>query len=542
MTVTTFERGPVGDEPGRPKGHSLDVGRAVGGAALILTLGNLSGSVLGFIRQAVIGAAFGANHRTDAFYAASIVPQMFYDLTIGAAISAALIPTFTEIVERDGRDALWRLLGNVLAIAWLVLLAVVVALLLVARPFVSLLVIGVQPSARGVELVRLLVPTLFFLGTSAIFLSTLYSLRRFAVPAFAPGLYHLGIIAGALGLARSFGIVALPIGALAGSAAQAVVQAGAVLRLRPTMRIRPTLTPEVRRILRLYLPVAAGLIVSIVGQIIDVQFKLHLRAGGLVAMQFATTYTQFPIGIAVAALSFAVLPTLSSHAAFHRPQEFKKTLALGIRFVLFLTLPAAAGYIALGSPIIALLNQHGQFHASDTQHAATALAGYAIQIPFVGVDQLLIFAFYARRNTVTPMLVGVLGVCVYVVSAFILLPRLQILGLALANTLQNSLHALILLVILVGAIGGLGARDILPSVGRSLAATAVMWIAAWGALSGVGGVLTTHNGPAFRLVDVALPMCAAVIAYLGSHAVLRSQELNLLVSLLRERGPALRKR
>src|SRR5207245_7928262 len=104
------------------------------------------------------------------------------------------------------------------------------------------------------------------------------------------------------------------------------------------------LTPDVRRILRLYLPVAAGLIVSIVGQVIDIGFKSELNRGGITAMQLATTLTQFPIGIAVSAMSFAILPSLSVAAASAHMEEFKSTLTLGMRLVLFLTIPAAVGY------------------------------------------------------------------------------------------------------------------------------------------------------------------------------------------------------
>ena len=218
-----------------------------------------------------------------------------------------------------------------------------------------------------------------------------------------------------------------------------------------------------------------------------------------------------------------------------RGESFKETLAFGIRFVLFLTLPAAAGYLVLSTPIVALILQHGAFTHADTLRVATALVGYAIQIPFVGIDQLLIFAFYARRNTVTPMLVGVLGVGVYVASALALMPRLQILGLALANTLQNSLHAVVLLVLLLAAIGRFGDRAMLRSIGLSLAAAVVMSIVAVGCsallqAAGVsGGALTG------RFLEVVVPILFASATYIGLQAAVGSQELGLVVDVVRTR-------
>ena len=117
-------------------------------------------------------------------------------------------------------------------------------------------------------------------------------------------------------------------------------------------------------------------------------------------------------------MSFAVLPSISSDAAFQRMDAFKDTLAAGMRLVLFLTIPAALGLIALSTPIVSLVYQHHALTAADASHISTALNGYAIQIPFVGIDQMLIFSFYARKDTLTPMLVGVAGVLIYIISAW----------------------------------------------------------------------------------------------------------------------------
>ncbi|MGH2447976.1 MAG: murein biosynthesis integral membrane protein MurJ [Chloroflexota bacterium] len=517
-------------------------GGAIGTAALIIMLGNLSSSILGFVRQFVIAGVFGATHATDAFYAAALLPQMFYDLTIGAAVSAALIPTFTQIVQTRGREELWNTFGGVIVLAWIVLAVVVGALVAAARPVMQVLLLGYQHRhlaaatfdlAEGIA--RILVPTLLFLGTSAVLLSVLYALRRFRAPAFASGLYHVGVICGALLLARPLGILALPVGALAGSAAQAAVQIPPLVRAGFDFRPRLTFTPEIRKIILLYAPVAAGLVISLVGQVIDIGFKSELEKGTITEMLYATTLTQFPIGIAVAALGFAILPTISADAVLGRTAEFKTTLSAGIRLVLFLTIPAAAGYLALATPIVGLLFQHGHLDQHEANRVSLALVGYAIQIPFVGVDQLLIMAFYARKNTLTPMLVGVAGVGIYVISALLLMPRLNLLGLALANTIQNSLHAAILVVLLVASIGAFHSRALMVSAGKSLAASIVSAIAAAGL-----ALLIAHSVPGRGLAErglaVIVPVAVAVAIYVGISAALRSDELRAVFRLLRSLG------
>ncbi len=516
-------------------------GKAIGTAALILMAGNLSGSLLGSVRQIVMGDVFGATSQTSAFVAASIVPQMFYDLVIGAAISAALIPTFTEIRERRGLEALWRTVGSVMGLAWLVLIALICVLFLGARPLMDLILWGFQVKGvtrsldLGVEMARVLVPSLFFLGTSAVLLASLYSLRRFAVPAFAPGLYHLGVIAGALLLAGPLGILALPVGALVGSVCQAGVQTAALLRAHPHVRPRLELSPDVKRILRLYLPVAAGLLISIGGQIIDIIFKSTLHDTGAIAdMLYATVLTQFPIGIAVAGLSFAVLPSISADAALQRMDRYKDTLAAGIRLALFLTIPAAIGYLTLSVPIVSLLYQHHHFTHHDTLQTAAALTGYAIQIPFVGLDQMLIFSFYARKDTLTPMLVGVVCVGIYVAAALLLKPGLQILGLALANTIQNSVHGLILLALLFSTIGGLYNRGIVRSVLSSLVAGAGMGAVAVGLATWIGRAYP-GGGFGHQSLDALVPVVAGACVYVGLAHLLRSDELTFVMAMLPRR-------
>ncbi len=520
--------------------NAIRSGKAIGAAAIVLMAANLSGSLLGYARIAVIVAVFGENRATDAFFAASIIPQMFYDLTIGAAVSAALIPIFTEISGKRGPKALVEVAGSVLGLAWVLLATVTVALVFAAHPLMVAILARnhSQLNAAGIDdavrVVRVLVVTLFFLGTSAVLLSLLYSVRRFTVSGFAPGLYHIGIIVAALLLARPLGILALPIGAVAGAASQAAVQTPSLLRYVGRVRPRLRITPEVRHILRIYAPVAAGLLVSVAGQIIDLGFKWQLGSAGVTEMSNATVLTQFPIGIAVAGLSYAILPTISADAAFNRMADFKGTLASGMRLVLFLTIPAAIGYLALATPICALVFQHHKVTGGETHQTALALIGYAIQIPFVGLDQLLIFSFYARKNTVTPMLVGVLGVGVYVVTALILLPRLHILGLALANTTQNSVHALILLALLLGAIGSLRGTHLVRGVGKTLVAAGAMAIVV-GLLSWVLQSEFSSGHLLVRALQVLVPMALGAALYLGVAGLLDSDELRIFRRMLAQR-------
>jgi putative peptidoglycan lipid II flippase len=195
----------------------------------------------------------------------------------------------------------------------------------------------------------------------------------------------------------------------------------------------------------LYVPVALGLVISQVGIAIDRNLASRTGEQSIAWMQNATTLVQFPLGLVAVAVSTAVLPSLSRLASSAEMVRFRRTLGMGLRIVMLLVVPAAVGLLVTATPVIALVFEHGAFGSYDTLHTAQALRLYLIGLPFAAIDQLLIFAFYARKDTRTPVMVGVLGVLIYLAVAITLLVPMGMLGLVLANSVQLSAHALVML-------------------------------------------------------------------------------------------------
>lgn len=521
------------------------VGTTIASAAFLIMLGNVASRLLGLVREQVIVALFGRTGITDAFVASITVPTMVYDLVVGGAVSAALIPVFSQYAAGDDQRALSRVAGSVLTIAFLVLLACVIVLWLLADGLMSFLGIGFAPQyqALAVDLVRLALPAVIFLGLSGIFSALLYARQIFVYSAFSVAAYNAGIILAALLLAATLGPASLVLGVLLGALLQVVLQLPGLrgLRLRPALDLGH---PGVRRVLVLYAPVALGLVVSQVGVVIDRNLASQAGEGAMTGMRLATTLVQLPLGLVVTAASYAVLPSLSRFAAgllgdgeeaddpAAAVEAYRTTLLMGIRFCLFFILPAMVGLIALREPVIALLFQHGEFGADDTVQTAWILLFYLPQLPFVALDQLLIFAFYARKNTLTPMLVGVLGVGVYLVAGVSLLEPMKAAGLALANTLQHTVHALVLFVLLERAVGGLAGWGLWRPLGRLVLAAGFCGLTLYVLMPPLAGLfdLATLGGQAFYLLLATLVGGAA---YLVAGFVLRCEELSLARNLLR---------
>jgi len=444
----------------------------------------------------VIAYLFGATGLVSVFRVAATIIQTLYDFLVGGMVSAALVPVFSDYATR--REELWRVASIVINTLALFLALAVLVLEFFAPQLVWLLGSGYDAELQraAVEMLRLVLPAVFFLGMSGIVTGLLYALKRFTFPAFTTAAYNAGIILVALALTPLFGITSLIVGILVGSAAQVLLQLPALREARYHFAIDFT-HPALRKILQLYAPVVAGLSISVVSVVIDRNLASHTGAQSLAWMQNATVLVQLPLGLVATAVSFAILPTLSSQSSVfsiqysvsssrtteHRTlntEHFQSTLAFGIKLVLLLVLPATVGLFVLARPIVALLFERGAFTPADTTATALALQCYLFGLPFAAIDQPLVFAFYARKKTLLPNLVQFVAVAIYLVVALALMRPLGFIGLVLANSAMLTGHALMMLGLTHARLGGLGGQGVLALTLKVLVASGAMGAVVFG--------------------------------------------------------------
>jgi putative peptidoglycan lipid II flippase len=505
-------------------------------------LGNLLSSLLGMVRLQVISGLFGQGEETGAFFAALKIPQQFFDLLVGGAISGALIPTFVDHSAPEKRRDLWRIFSTILNLVAIVTALVTVLLILLAPLYLSLLV-AYQGEAFSltVTLTRLILPSLCILGLFAVGSALLYALRSVIFASWANGLYHVGIILGAaigvILLRQHYGIYGAALGVVFGALAEVALVGVGLARLGIRYRLVLDLKhPAVRQIMRLYAPVALGLVITVLGQQIDLRLATGTGAQNLSALAAASALIGFPTGLVAAALSFAILPALTAHATAGNDAEFKRTLRLGIKLGLLLMIPAMVGLDVLRLPIVAILLRHGAFTLDDVERTGLALLNYSYQLPFLVLDQLLIAAFYARKNTLTPVLIGMLGWTFYLLVALPLVGKIGMPVLAFGQSVQNSAHALILLFLLRRAIGPLAGEGLLAALGKICLASAIMGVVCWGLLQLVG-LSTLFNLQHFsgQLLTVVITAGGGALVYFALVHVFGLEEVRLLGGIVRRR-------
>ncbi len=525
MTESLLTERPIAEET-----------RGIARSASIIALGNVASRVLGLVRDTVKSHYFGATGAVSAYELAVIVPVTVYDLLIGGMVSSALVPVFSEYLAREKKEELWRLAGALLTLATLVMAAFVLLIQFTAPAIAAFMAPDYSPELRAlfIQLLRVLVFSLFFLSLSAVLTGLLYALKRFTLPTFTAALFNLGIVLGALALHKQLGVRSLAIGLLVGSALQVAVQLpglrGVSLRLRLDWR-----HAGLRQIGRLYAPIILGLVISNLAVLISAKLIAATGEQSVAWNDYATSLMQFPLGLVVTAVSVAILPTLSQKAVISE-SEFKATLAQGLKLVMALIIPAVVGMILLARPINALLYEHGTFTARDTEVVSLVLRVQMIGVFFAAIDQPLIFAFYARKDTLTPALVGMAGVSAYLLIALAIsrVRPLTLIDLVAANDAQLAAHALVMLALFRRRLGGFGDATVWATFAKAALAALGMGALAAGTLIGVRAI-GLPPGLGARSLNVILPGAVGVLVYFGLAARLNIVEVRLAVDLIRKR-------
>jgi putative peptidoglycan lipid II flippase len=465
---------------------------------------------------------FGNGQAASAFELAANVPTQFYDLLAGGMLSSALVPTLSALAAREADDEASRrhfgeLLGALIGL-FSMGLAIVVGLLWLSAEAIARFIGGGPNQDAGLValLLRITIPAILFLNLSGVVSAALFARHRFGYTAFTATTFNLTLIACMVLLESYMGVAALAVGLLAGSIAQILIQIPGLRGLPVRVSLNWRL-PGVKQVIRLFLPVAGGLVLAQIAVQTSFVVAGRISAEGPATMRYAAQVIQFPLGMVVTAVSAAILPSLSAADG----ESFKSTLAQGLRLVWVLIAPASVGLYVLATPVVALLFQHGAFTAESTAYTALALRAAVPGLLFAALDTPLIFAFYARRDTRTPTLIGLVSTGCYLIAVAGLawldragLRPFTLYELILANSLKTGLDAALMGVFLWRKIGGLGDRGMLALIVKAglsalLMGSAVSWIAS---------ALHRHFGLE-TLIDQAIVTLTPALVGIGSYAL-----------------------
>lgn len=438
--------------------------------------------ILGFIRDIVFAGFFGTSMIAQAFVVAFRIPNTMRDLVGEGAMNSAVVPVLSEYKAlRDDKEFVHasRVLFNV-ALATLSVLTVLGIIFspLIVRIIAPGFMADPEKFRMTVTLNRVMFPYLILVGLTAYSMGILNSLKHFAAPAFGPCLMNLILIASTVWLFPRIGAMGLAIGVLAGGFVQLAVNIPFMYRNGISINIRDGFRhAAVNRIGKLLLPRALGSAVYQVNIFVDMilaSLPMIVGAGGVAALYYANRLIQFPLAIFALALAQAALPKMSREYASNDITRMKETLSFSLRAVFFVMAPASFGLAMLGEPIIRLLFQRGAFTSYSTAITQSALFFYAFGLlAFAGI-KLLVAAFYSMHDTMTPVKTAFAAVIINIIFNLILVWPMKLGGLALATSISASFNFIMLYVLLRAKLGDFGAKIMIDSFLRVLAASLVM--------------------------------------------------------------------
>jgi putative peptidoglycan lipid II flippase len=424
---------------------------SVARASIVMIGALIASRILGWLRLSVIGATFGATPQLDAFMAAFKIPNALFELLVAGALASAFIPVFAGYLAKEREKEAWHVASSVMNVLILSLMGLS-ALMWLAAPWLvpTIVAPGFKDDPAQLELTihltRIMLLSPIFMGLSALVTGVLQSYRQFLAGAIAPLVYNGVQILFALFLAPFLKIDALAYGVVAGAAMMFLVQVPELTFRRTKYELTLDLSHTgVREVFLLAGPRTLGLGAVQIVFFVDTFLASFMPTGSLTALNYAFQLMLLPLGVFSIAISAAIFPTLSHYASLGQAAKMRDTLQQGIRWILFLTLPTAIVMVVLRRPIVNLLFQYGAFGPAARELVQAAFLYYALGLAGHALVQILARAYYATRDTTTPVALTLVSIGANVILSVTLAPIMGINGLALANSVATLAEAALLL-------------------------------------------------------------------------------------------------
>ncbi len=485
----------------------------------VVSLLTVVSRVLALGRDSLSASIFGDSILNSAFLTAFRLPNLFRRLLGEGSLTAAFLPTLQDELHGNGEQGAYALLNKV--VSWLVV---------ITGALVGLAMLGLSQSRRltghedkwylVADLAVFLFPYLFFVCVAAALNATLNVFHRFTEPALSPIWLNLAMIASLGGAGLHFAQTPmgemhwLCAGVLVGGFLQMAVPAAVLVRAGWRPQPDFALSPRMREIAALMAPGFFGTAIYQVNIYVGSLLAYAISDSAATWMFYANRLMELPIGVFAIAVSTVIYPLIARHAVERNFTAMAEDYRKGIRLILIINVPAAVGLALLSEPITRVLFRHGEFTADAAHSMAGLLVLFAVGMPFFSVVNLTVRAFYAVKDTMTPVRIAVVDFIVNLVLSLSLRHWLGATGLVLASTTAIIVQTLLLTRALTRKLPEMRFAPLWPTVGKIVMAALVMGLVVGGAWHGLQGA---GFGP--RLRDV-LALVVLIPLGAGSYALL----------------------
>ncbi|WP_271400419.1 murein biosynthesis integral membrane protein MurJ [Salinicoccus roseus] len=504
-------------------------------SVVIMVVFSLISSLLGFLREALIAAKFGAGIESDAFFIA-LTATTLLTLMITKTINTTMIPVFSEIEVKEGKSGKIKHVNNFLNVVFIVSIVIILLGWIFAPVIIRLLAFGFQGSQfeLAVLLMRIGLPAIFFAGTLGVLRGFLQSELKFIESATTQLPFNLVYIFFLVFLASIFGIKGLMITSVLAVASQILIQIPGVRKTGFKYRAVVDIKDKYfKKIAHLAPPVLLSVAVSDINQIVDKSLASTLVNGSVSALNYADRIKGLIQGIFIMAIATVIFPILSKESNKENYEGFKRIMRYGINIIVLISIPATVGIIVLADPIVSIAFERGAFDSKAKYMTIGALIFYSLGLLGMALRTFLNKVYYSLSDTKTPMINGIIAVFFNIILNFILVRFMAHEGLALATSISATITTGLLFYGLKKKIGYLGVTKYLICAVKSLFASMIMAIVIYLIYYNLE---TTMVGNSLEHIALFLfSVGAGVFVYVIVIYILKVEELSWLINIIKQK-------
>lgn len=413
-----------------------------------------------FFRESILAAKLGATYITDIYVFSSGITMMLFE-SIGIALSTVFIPTLMDYVSKNDLKKRNKFANNIINCVIVISIMLTIFSMIFTKEIVLLFAPGFfykYPTGVlniAIATMRFMLVSLIFISVQNVFTGILQTHKRFTIPSLTTIVSSMVLIIYLLIFNTKYGIIGLTMAVVIGYFIQLLMHIPIYIRLGYKYEFYINLKDNaMKKVAFLLVPVLIGSSVSQISFLVDRMFASLVSEGALSIMNYATKLNFLAYSIFGYAISTVIYPNLSSYYSSNNVQAFKKSLIRGINFVNVIMMPATLGMIVLRYPIIQLVYKHGIFDDKAMNSTAMAMVFYSPGMIAYGIRDILNKAYYSIKDTKTPMIYSVIGVCVNIVLNFLLVSKMGINGLALATSVSAIITTILLLTNIISKLDG----------------------------------------------------------------------------------------
>jgi putative peptidoglycan lipid II flippase len=458
-------------------------------AAMVITGASLLSALLGLVRNRMLVGQFFASvplrEQLDAYWVAFRIPEMVFQLLVIGALSAAFIPVYSRLNEKNSDEAN-QMAASSLNIVLLVFGLLSLLIFIFAVPLNRMITSAnfSEPQvALAASLTRVMLLAQLFFAVSNFMTGIIQAHQRFLLPALSPLAYNVGIILGIWLLSPIVGIYGPAIGVVIGALLHLAIQLPLAYRLgfRPVGKLGWK-NPGVREMIRLMPPRTLAISIDQIELFASVYFTTALTAGSLTVLNLAQQLMSAPSRIFSVPIGQASLPFLSKEAARKKMVVFTATLTQTLNQVLFLAFPASVIIIVLRIPLVRLAYGAAEFPWSATLLTGKMVALLTVAVFAYGGMHVLTRAFYALEDTRSPFFIAIISVILSVVFMILNATIFSwgILGIGIALSLGALIRFGLLLIRLWRKYRVVDWQRVMQSQIRIITAALLMGLGLWG--------------------------------------------------------------